>query len=263
MPADYHTHNRLCRHATGDVIDYARVAREKGLTAFGASDHNPMPAAFDAYVDSVRAAAERLAPFPVRLGLECDYLEGQEHWIEELSGLHPWDYLIGAVHYISPGWDVDNPQHVSRFTPDRVEEIWDLYWRKYIACIRTGLFDILAHPDLPKKFGHRPPGDLKRYYVPAVEALADVGAAVEINTAGLRKPVKEAYPAREFVELAVQAGVPVVFSSDAHAPEEVGAGFEEILRMAWEAGVRETALFSGRKRSAEPLSPPKDMTNAE
>ena len=104
---------------------------------------------------------------PIRLGLECDYIEGYESWIETLAGMASWDYLIGSVHYIAPGWDVDNPKYLSRFQKYPVQEIWTLYWKHYVRCIESGLFDFVAHPDLPKKFGYRPPGDLRRYYQPA------------------------------------------------------------------------------------------------
>ncbi len=263
MFADYHTHTSLCRHAVGWPIDYARAAVERGVPELGISDHSPMAEPFDdwrmlaeelpRYLDAVEEARVAFPHLPIRLGLEVDYLPGQEGWIERLAGMAPWDYLIGSVHYIAPGWDVDNPRFLSRFAERPVAEIWDLYWKAYEQCIRSGLFDFVAHPDLPKKFGHRPPGDLRRYYEPAIAALAQTGGAFEINTAGLRKPAAECYPEPEFLRLAREAGVPLIVGSDAHAPGEVGAGFEIAAALAREAGYTETLRFTRRTRRAVPL----------
>ena len=254
--ADYHLHTPLCHHAVGDPLEYVQAARNAGLTEIGFADHNPMPEKFDdwrmsiedlpRYVAMVEAVGS--AEFPVRLSLECDFVEGYESWIERLAGKASWDYLIGSVHYIAPGWDVDNPKYLSRFKEYPVEEIWDLYWKNYVRCIESGLFDFVAHPDLPKKFGYRPAGDLRRYYQPAVEALGKRRIAFEINTAGLRKEVKEAYPAFEFLQLAHEAGVALVINSDAHAPVEVGYRFDLARDLARQAGYTKVCLFEKRRR---------------
>jgi histidinol-phosphatase (PHP family) len=201
-------------------------------------------------VEEARASFPSL---PIRLGLEVDYLTGHEPWIEELSKAADFDYLIGAVHYIAPGWDVDNPKYISRLTDTGPEEVWTTYFALYEKAIRTRLFDFMAHPDLPKKFGHRPSGDLRRFYEPIVQALADTGTAFEINTAGLRKPVGELYPAPEFLQLAYAAGVPLLINSDAHDPSEVGADFDQAIALAREVGYASTLRFEKRRRSVHPL----------
>jgi histidinol-phosphatase (PHP family) len=263
--ADYHLHTPLCRHAVGEPLEYVAAARARGLGEVGFSDHCPMPgpepfddwrmdrADLPRYVEMVLDARVRSAPFPVRLGLECDFIAGQESWIEELAGMAPWDYLIGSVHYLAPGWDVDNPKHISRYTATATatEEIWELYWRAYARCAVSGLFDFLAHPDLVKKFGHRPAGDLRRYYEPTIAALSESGTAIEVSTAGLRKPTGELYPSAEFLKMAREAGVPIVISSDAHAPEETGQDFEIAAEAARAAGYTETIRFIARQRKAE------------
>ena len=260
--SDYHVHTPLCHHATGWPVDFAARAVELGLEELGFADHNPMPKRFDdwrmlredlpRYLDEVEKARAAFPQLRIRLGLECDYLSGREAWIEELAGMAPWDFFIGSVHYISDGWAIDDPQHLKRHSGN-AEEIWTDYWRCYESAIRSGLFDFVAHPDLPKKFGYRPAGDLRRFYEPAVAALAECGVAYEINTAGLRKDCRELYPAREFVALARAAGVPVLINSDAHAVAELGAGFTEAVALAKAEGYAETARFAGRKRSLVPL----------
>ena len=263
MLADYHTHSPLCQHAVGAPVEYALAAMGLGLAEIGLSDHSPMPEFFDDwrmdisqmedYLELVAEARVALAPFPVRLGLEVDFFAGQEKWIETLTNLAPWDYLIGSVHYIGPGWDVDNPKWIGRFDDRPVEEIWGLYFAEYERCIRSGFFDFVAHPDLPKKFGHRPPGDLKRFYEPIIAALVDTGTVMEVNTAGLRKPVGEMYPSREMLAMACAAGVEIVVGSDAHAPSEVGADFDVAENLIREVGYTQTVQFQRRQKSRVPL----------
>ena len=264
VPADYHTHTPLCHHAIGAPVEYALAAIGLGLDEIGISDHSPMPGPFDDwrmdladfsdYLALVSEAREAVAPYPVRLGLEVDYFAGQESWIEKLTGLAPWDYLIGAVHYLGPGWDVDNPKWIGRFEELPVEEIWTRYFAEYERCVRSGAFDFVAHPDLVKKFGHRPAGDLRPYYEPIITALVETGTVMEVSTAGLRKPVGEIYPGPEMLAMAHAAGVEIVISSDAHAPGEVGADFDLAEKLVHEAGYRHTVHFRRREKTRVPLS---------
>jgi histidinol-phosphatase (PHP family) len=262
MLADYHTHTPLCLHAEGTPTEYARRALAAGLAELGISDHNPMPEFFDdwrmlisdwpRYLEMVTEAREAVPEMPIRLGLECDFLLGQEAWIEKQSGMADFDYLIGSVHYIGPGWEIDNPKHLSRWR-GAVEEIWGRYWELYEKMVRTRMFDFFAHPDLPKKFGLRPSGDLRCYYEPTISALADTNGVIEISTAGLRKECCELYPSCEFLEMAFSAGVPIVISSDAHAPGEVGVHFDQALAVARAVGYTSTMRFKGRQRVEVPL----------
>ncbi len=260
---DYHVHTPLCHHAEGWPVDFARRAAELGLAELGFADHNPMPDHFDdwrmglddlpRYLEAVATARAAFPDLPIRLGLECDFIAGREDWIAELAGMADWDFLIGSVHYLPGGWEVDHPKYVGRFANGDVEGIWTDYWKTYEQCIRSGLFDFVAHPDLPKKFGFRPDGDLRRFYEPAIQALAETNVAFEINTAGLRKQCAELYPAADFLALAQTAGVPLVINSDAHALADLGAGFVEAVAAAKAAGYTQVARFQGRQRRLVPL----------
>lgn len=241
-------------------MELTQAAVTLGLSEIGFSDHSPMPEVFDdwrmligelpQYLDAVEEARAAYPQMPVRVGLEVDYLPGHEGWIDQLAGMADWDYLIGSVHYIAPGWDVDNPKHLSRFEDRPLEEIWELYFTAYTQAIRTGAFDFMAHPDLPKKFGHRPQCDLRRFFEPAIAALAETGTAFEINTAGMRKPVGECYPSLDFLQMAREAGVGLLINSDAHAPGEIGAGFAEGVALAKAAGYDALLRFEKRQPRA-------------
>jgi histidinol-phosphatase (PHP family) len=258
MLTDYHMHTPLCRHASGTPEEYVAAAKAAGLAEIGFSDHSPMPQYYDdwrmlveelpQYFDWIAAARAAAGDMPVRAALEVDWLEGGERWIENLASRAPWDYLIGSVHYIGE-WNFDNPALKQRFTDFGTEEAWDRYWTLFANAARSGYFEIMGHPDLIKKFGHRPGGDLRRYYEPAVAAVAEAGVAIEINTAGLFKDVQEMYPALDFLKLARAAHVPLTINSDAHAPDEVGRAFPAAVQLAKAAGYTEVVRFAGRVRS--------------
>ena len=166
-----------------------------------------------------------------------------------------FDYLIGSVHYIAPGFDIDNPKWIGKWSGlAEVEEIWTSYWQIYTSCARSGLFDLLAHPDLPKKFGHRPEGDLRRFYEPVIQAALETDTAIEINTAGWRKECAEQYPERDFLEMMHSAGLPISISSDAHAPGNVGMHFKEAASLISEIGFTHTVRFDNRTRTEMPFS---------
>lgn len=251
---DYHTHTPLCLHAEGTPDQYVRACLDAGLRQYGISDHAPMPdEPFDdwrmkqadiprylEWIEEARACAEGTG-LEVLAALECDWVPGIEPWIEHLKSLHDWDYLIGSVHYLDEGWDFDNPHSLHVWQATRIEEAWERYWQLYADMAGSGLFHIMGHADLIRKFGHRPDGDLTRYYRPAVEATASAGAAIEINTAGWHKPCAEQYPSLEFLRLACEAGVPLVINSDAHSPSEIGRDFDRALAVAKAAGYTQLA----------------------
>jgi histidinol-phosphatase (PHP family) len=259
LPPDLHMHTPLCRHATGEPTDYARRAVELGLTEIGFSDHSPMRRddfddwrmrsdQLDAYVEKVRRAQKDFPQLTIRLSLEVDYLPGHEDWIRELAARHPWDYLIGSVHYVSDSWAIDNPHKLSEWKNRDAFEVWSAYFERLTLAAETGFFEIMAHADLPKKFGHRPTRDCGPLYEAFLTAAKKRDCAIELNTAGLRKDCREIYPSRDILQLAFQKGVPITFGSDAHAPEEVGMNFVEAWQLARGIGYSEALTFAGRQR---------------
>jgi len=272
---DYHVHLRPDEAGTdaarfftpANAERYRTVAEERGVAELGVSEHvHRFSAALDIWqhpfwrqnaVDDVDAYCGFVREeTDLRLGIEMDFLPGLEDRIANFLDGRPWDYVIGSVHFLRDeavdhaGWDVWD--HYSG-SPDRV---WRRYFETVAEAARSGLYDILAHPDLIKVWGAerpRPEGDPRRFYEPLAEAVADTGVAVEVSTAGLRKPVGEIYPAPALMEMLVDAGATFALSSDAHVPGDVGAGYERALELLDSFGVREIAVFEGRRRRTEPV----------
>jgi len=259
MPADYHMHTPLCRHAEGEPVDYARHALEVGLTEIGFSDHSPMErddfdnwrmnlSQLDEYVAKVRLAQKTFPQLTILLALEVDFLPGQEDWIRNLATRHPWDYFIGSVHYVSDSWDIDNPAKLSEWKKRDAFEVWQAYFDRLTLAAESRLFEIIGHADLPKKFDIRPQQDCTPLYKKFLDAVATTGCAIELNTAGLRKDCREIYPTRALLDLAFQKSVPITFGSDAHKPEEVGMDFAAAVELARAAGYRQSCRFRQRRR---------------
>lgn len=264
LPADYHMHTPLCLHATGEPTELAARAEQLGLQEIGFSDHSPMERdGFDDwrmraselsdYVSKVEQARRDHPKLSIKLALEVDYLPGHESWIRKLSTMYPWDYLIGAVHYVSESWALDNPRKLSEWKNRDPFEVWQAYFKRLTMAAESGLFDIIAHADLCKKFCYYPKEDCTPLFEEFLNAAKKHHVAMELNTAGLRKDCKEIYPSLQIVRLAYKKGVPITFASDAHAPGEVGMHFQEAVALAREAGYTEYCNFSNRKRTMATL----------
>ncbi|MGV3772441.1 MAG: histidinol-phosphatase HisJ family protein [Verrucomicrobiales bacterium] len=263
-PADYHMHTPLCRHATGEPSEYAAHALEVGLTEIGMSDHSPMQrddfddwrmlsSQLDDYIQKVQKAERDFPQLKIKYALEVDYLPGQEDWIRWLAQYHPWDYLIGSVHYVSETWDLDNPYKLSEWKNRDPFEVWTVYFDRLNQAADSGLFDIIGHADLCKKFCFYPKEDCTHLYERLIKTARKKDIAIEINTAGLRKNCKEMYPSPQILQMAQREGVALTFGSDAHAPNEVGMNFDEAVELAKLCGYRHSVLFDGRNRSERTL----------
>lgn len=259
LPADYHMHTHLCHHAVGTASDLAARAVEMGLTEIGFSEHNPMPRDdwdqwhidqrdLDTYVAQVEEARARFPQLKIKLALEVDFIPGLEDWIRDLASRHPWDYFIGAVHYVSETWALDDPGRITDWKKSDPFQVWTAYFDRLAQAADSGLFQIIAHADLCKKFCFYPKEDCTPLYRKFLEAARRSGVAMELNTAGLRKDCKEIYPNPTLVKMAYDAGVPITFASDSHAPGEVGANFAEAVALARSVGYTQTCRFTQRRR---------------
>jgi histidinol-phosphatase (PHP family) len=275
MLTDYHLHLRpddddtpAARYFTAENVDrYLAAAAAAGIEELGVSEHvYRFRQALDVWrhplwVENAHDDLDEYCEFvrgtPLRLGVECDFVPGAEARTAELLQAREFDYVVGSVHFIGEGDSaVDHDGFDVWEGSEDPDEIWRRYFESLADCARSGLFDILAHPDLVKVWGRdrpQPEGDLRRFYEPAIEAILASGIAVELSTAGLRKPVGELYPARGFAELCVEAGAPFALSSDAHLPEQVGFEYDRAVEFLDSLGVGEICVFEGRERRLVPL----------
>jgi histidinol-phosphatase (PHP family) len=264
FPCDTHVHTARCGHATGGDDELVEAAIARGLAAIALTDHVPfywlsreerdpgLAMAFEElprYVEDVLALKERYrGRIEVLVGVEADYIAGREEVLARLLEAYPFDVVLGSVHFLD-GWLVDAPTSLARLSQgqDEVDRIWVRYAELLIAAAESGLFDVLTHLDLPKKFGHRASRPFAGCQEDVVKAVAASSCAVELSSAGRRRPVGEDYPAPDLLSGLVSAGVPFVLSSDAHAPAEVGYEFQDLVAGARTAGVTEVVVYRLRR----------------
>ena len=254
MLIDYHMHTRLT-DGSGEPTDYARVAIERGLDEIGCSEHAPLGDRdtdwtlklkdLGTYVGWVQEAQRQFPSVSIKLGLEVDFLPGREDWIRELAGMQPWDYFLGSVHYIDD-WPVD--RSAEDWKDQDINERWKQYFDLWAQAARSRLFDSLAHPDLPKKFNYRPSIHGTAMYQAALRAVKESDVAIEVSTAGLRKPCREIYPSEEFLRLTQQLEIPITLGSDAHIPPDTGADFDKAVALARRCGYDKICRFTKRQR---------------
>lgn len=267
---DYHVHTFRCGHAGGESRDFVLRAIEVGLSEIAFTDHIPLyflpedrrdphlamrEDQFEGYVEEVRSLSKEFeGAIAVRLGLEADYAEGFESELAGWLGRADWDLVLGSVHWVAGAW-IDAPGSAARYEKEGVETLYREYYRLLGKAAESGLFDVLTHFDLPKKHGHRAPAAVADAEDRAIEAAARAGCTVEISSAGLRKAVQEIYPEPRLLGRLAQAGVSFTFSSDAHAPAEVGWGYDRTVAAARSHGVSEFVTFEKRVRFRHALPP--------
>jgi histidinol-phosphatase (PHP family) len=273
MLTDYHLHLRPDEvgaaqdYFTQENADrYLAAAEEQGIEELGVSEHvYRFKEALELWGhpywrgqadDELAAYCEFVRTTPLRLGIEMDFIRGAEDRTEELLAAHDFDYVVGSVHFLGENGAVDDRRYDVWDSFSDADSLWRTYFEWQAELVRSGLFDIVSHPDLIKIWGDDRPAperDPRFHYEPLVQAVAESDIAVEVSTAGLRKPVGEIYPSRALAEMCVEAGADFALSSDAHAPDQVGFGYEEALEFLSDLGVTEISVFDRRRRKLGPL----------
>ena len=274
MIVDYHMHLRgpaegregPIQHTVEAVERFADQAAAQGVDEIGFTEHvyyfreldrfveHPYQRSrlghdLETYCDAVLEGKRR--GLPVKLGLELDWVPGREGELADLLAPYPWDYLLGSVHIVD-GDAVDmEPGLWERLS---VEDVWSRYFQAVGALAASGLVDVLAHLDLVKIFGRRPePSAVAAHHVAAAAAAGEARLAVEVSTAGLRKPVGELYPAPDLLARCRADGAGATLASDAHVAGDVGRDFPAALELLRAAGYETVTVFDSRRARQEPL----------
>ena len=245
---DYHLHviahgDRLM--TVENILEYCEVAHERGIRQMGITEH-------DRYFEDIDLAAfqearEMSQDVGLRLGIEIDFIPGNEEEMDRVATALPYDYVIGSVHRVDYE-EVDHPDHMEIYEKWETYELYEAYYENVRKAVLSGRFEIIGHPDLIKIFRHFPDQDITPMLEETADAVAESGVVVDVNAAGLRKPIGEVYPARDFLEMFHRRGVPIILSSDAHAANEVAAGYDESLKLVHDVGYREVVTFKDRER---------------
>jgi histidinol-phosphatase (PHP family) len=284
---DYHTHTNLTQtdHALGSMKEYVEQAVARGLAEFGFSEHlfvsqmNPirnlkisngvndatansnlsqhkevklLAKLFEDYFANIRTLQNKYPQIKLKIGIEIDYVPEYTELIQVILTKYPFDYVIGSIHYLD-GWGFDNPIEKDGYSTRDINQVYLKYLEQIELCAKSGLVDIIGHLDLVKIFGYRPTENIMPAVEKTIKTIAEMNIAVEINTAGLRKPVGEIYPQENWLRLCYQYHLPVTLGSDAHQPQDVGADFEQAIMLLKTVGYTQLASFTQRERTLLPI----------
>ncbi len=269
MIADYHTHTYLCGHASGTLPAYIDAAINRGVDEIALTDHlflyyedpnsrDPSLAMreeqYPDHFDAMKLAQCRYRDrIKVRVSVEADWVSGAEDRLRQILSCYDFDFVLGGVHYVD-GWLIDSPDDMDQYDRIPIEEIYRSYFREIRAAAKSGLFDVLAHFDLPKKFGHKTPESVRAEVLDTLDCVKEAGCALEVSSVGFRDPIQECYPGNWIIGEMRRREIPIVLSSDAHSPAEVAYDFDRLIPMLRENGYRSIVTFDQGEAIPQPLS---------
>lgn len=263
---DLHNHTSLCNHANGTMEEYIQKAIEEKIDVFGFSEHAPMD--FDPkyrmdisqksfYENEVKNLKEKYVnDIEILLAYEVDFMQNRSLIMDEVLNADV-DYLIGSVHFIQDKnkdnlWGFDNPEFIGKYKEKNIDDIWIDYFSAIKQMAKSNLFNVVGHLDLIKVFKYLPKKDIRIIASEALKEIKKSDMVLEINSAGLRKPIAEAYPSKELLSLAYELDIPITFSSDAHSVDHIGYKYSDAVNLAKDVGYSKCTYF--RKKDKQIVS---------
>jgi histidinol-phosphatase (PHP family) len=254
MIIDLHNHTTRCNHAKGSQEEYVQKAIDMGIDIFGFSDHAPMK--FDKKYrmsidecdnyehDTLELKDKYKKNINILLAYEVDYIDG---YLEDRVLSADVDYLVGSVHFINK-WGFDNPEFIAKYKSINIDKIWEDYFLAIKELAKTAKFQIVGHLDLIKVFKFLPKKDIRVLATKAIKELKKSNVAIEINSAGFKKPIAEQYPSQELLSLCFELGLDITFCSDAHSVDEIGVGYKNTLKLAKSIGFTHAVYFEKKEK---------------
>jgi histidinol-phosphatase (PHP family) len=251
--SDYHTHpqgHRVQHYTPALLQPWADSGRKFGLTDIAFTDHDRYHAGID--FDEIDRLRERNPDLQIRAGIELDNdpinSQAGRKWIEK-----HWDnldFVLGSVHFLDRDDQMFDsvPDGGEQFEDHDVDALYANYLRRVREMAATGLIDCLAHLDLIKIHGHRPGAEIGAIVNETLDFIRARNLAIELSTAGWRKPVNELYPSDRIIELAIEKGIPFTIASDAHSHAQLGDNYPRLAQKMAAFGIRQICIFEDHQR---------------
>ncbi|MEP6709059.1 MAG: histidinol-phosphatase HisJ family protein [Verrucomicrobiota bacterium] len=249
--SDYHSHpqgHRLQPYNQALLQPWITTARERGLTDIALTDHDRYhPGVNFEEIDRLREANPDIK---IRAGIELDndpvHSTQGRRWVEQ--NWDRLDFVLGSVHFLRGDWAFDHAGEEAEFGRRDVDEVYIDYYERIREIAASGLVDCMSHLDLVKIFGFRPTRDLADVFDATLTTIRKANLAMELSTAGWRKPVNELYPSDEIIRPAMAKGIPFTISSDAHSHLQLGENFNRLSEKMAAIGIHEVCIFENHKR---------------
>ncbi|MDX8359787.1 MULTISPECIES: histidinol-phosphatase [Bacillaceae] len=269
MLTDYHNHLEKGTLTIDYLKQFTDEAAKKKIEHFGISEHayhfyqtkdilsNPWVDErryydMDDYVKLFHDAWND--GIDVKMSIEMDYTPNKHKEMEAFIQSYDFDYVIGSIHWVGD-FGIDLAEYRKEWDRRDLYDTYRKYFDQVVTLAQSNLFDIVGHLDLVKIFKYVPTDEefLLEQYDRATSALANSKTCVEISTAGLRKPVGELYPDPRLLTMCFDKKIPIVLSSDAHVPEDVGRDFDQAIKLARDVGYKTLTTFQKGQRKEVPL----------
>ena len=256
--SDYHTHpqgHRVQRYTQELLQPWADSARKLGLIDIAFTDHDRYHAGID--FDEIDQLRERNPDLRIRAGIELDndpiHSAAGRNWIEK-----HWDkldFVLGSVHFLDrPDQMFDSvPDGATQFEGRDIDAVYADYFRRVREIAATGLVDCLAHLDLIKIHGHRASAEIGSLINETLDLIGARNLAIELSTAGWRKPVNELYPSDSIIVLAMNKNISFTTASDAHSHAQLGDKFPILAQRMATLGIQQVCVFEKHNRTQLPL----------
>jgi histidinol-phosphatase (PHP family) len=251
--ADYHTHpqgHRVQSYSPDLLQPWVDAARAKGIRDLAFTDHDRYHPGVD--FDQIKRLRETNPDMKIRAGIELDNDPQTSAigrtWIEK-NWKH-LDFVLGSVHYLDdPAQMFDTiPDGAGQFVGRDPNDFYADYFSRVRVIAGTGLVDCLAHLDLIKIHGHRHCGELAPLVAETLDFIRYHNLAIELSTAGWRKPVDELYPSDEIIRLALKRRIPFTIASDAHSWAQLGESYDRLAQKLTQFGIKEISVFENHRR---------------
>ena len=251
--SDYHTHpqgHRVQAYTQALLQPWVDRARSIGLSDIAFTDHDRYHAGID--FDEIDRLREKNLDIKIRAGIELDndpiHSATGRKWIEQ--HWNKLDFVLGSVHFLDRTDQMFDsvPEGAAQFVGRDVDTVYADYFRRVREMAASGLVDCLAHLDLIKIHGHRPNAEMDAVAGETLDFIRSRNLAIELSTAGWRKPVNELYPADKIMELAMDKGIRFTTASDAHSHVQLGENFQRLAEKMSIFGIREVCVFDKHKR---------------
>src|SRR5881398_2358092 len=253
LVCDYHTHpqgHRVQPYTPELLQPWADSARKIALSDIAFTDHDRYHAGID--FDEIDRLREKNADLKIRAGIELDndrvHSAPGRKWIEKY-----WDkldFVLGSIHFLDRDDQMFDsvPAGAEQFYGRDIDAIYADYFRRVREIAETGLVDCLAHIDLVKIHGHRPNAEIEAIAGETLDLIRSRNIAIELSTAGWRKPVNELYPSDRIIQLAIEKGIPFTIASDAHSHVQLGDNYPRLAEKMASFGIRQICIFEHHRR---------------
>lgn len=252
--SDYHTHpqgHRVRKYTAALLQPWVDFASSIRLTDIAFTDHDRYRTGVD--FDEIDRLRDRNPHLRIRTGIELDndpvHSKDGRKWVEK-----HWDkldFVLGSVHFLSRADQMFDsvPDGAEQFEDQDIDAVYADYFRRVREMAATGLVDCLAHLDLVKIHGHRPCSEIGQIVDETLTFIETRDLAIELSTAGWRKPVNELYPSDRIIELAIKKGIPFTTASDAHSHVQLGENYPKLAQKMEAFGIRQVSVFEKHRRT--------------